>query len=286
MKIQKLSKKLSSEKKAISYLVKHGFIKSEKKCWRCKRPMAFNIDLKLFRCYKKNCGVQKSIFQHSFFATCRLGIHNLLWIAYLFLYNTPTSSIVKMTGISSKTICEWVFFIRQMLADMIDFCDVKIGGPGVIVEVDETKLGKRKYHKGHHVEGVWVIAGVERTPEKKMFLVSVDNRDMDTLENIFRTFILHGSIIYTDGWKPYVSVCEKLHFEHKIVNHKYHFKDPITEVHTNNIEGCNNGLKTFIRPRNRCKKNIDEWLFYFVWMRLNKKKRWEGFLKAIKEVVY
>jgi hypothetical protein len=32
-----------------------------------------------------------------------------------------------------------------------------------IVEVDESKFGKRKYHRGHRVEGVWVIGGVERT---------------------------------------------------------------------------------------------------------------------------
>lgn len=31
----------------------------------------------------------------------------------------------------------------------------------VVVEVDEYKFGKRKYHKGHQVEGVWVVGGVE-----------------------------------------------------------------------------------------------------------------------------
>jgi hypothetical protein len=28
---------------------------------------------------------------------------------------------------------------------------------GIIVEVDETKLGKRKYYRGHRVVKVWVI---------------------------------------------------------------------------------------------------------------------------------
>ncbi|KCZ79532.1 hypothetical protein H312_03073 [Anncaliia algerae PRA339] len=30
-----------------------------------------------------------------------------------------------------------------------------IRGPEITVEMDETKLGKRKCHRGHRVEGVW-----------------------------------------------------------------------------------------------------------------------------------
>jgi hypothetical protein len=33
--------------------------------------------------------------------------------------------------------------------------------------MNKTKLVKRKYHHGHRVEGVWVVAGVEKTAEKK-----------------------------------------------------------------------------------------------------------------------
>ena len=31
--------------------------------------------------------------------------------------------------------------------------------------MDEKKLGKRKYHRGHRVERVWVISRVEKTAE-------------------------------------------------------------------------------------------------------------------------
>lgn len=38
-----------------------------------------------------------------------------------------------------------------MITYMVDKKQV-IGDPGKIVEIDETKVGKRKYHRGEHVE--------------------------------------------------------------------------------------------------------------------------------------
>ena len=56
------------------------------------------------------------------------------------------------------------FFIccRQALAWDVDIAPddaVMIGGEGEIVEIDESKLGKRKNNAGHAVEGVWVVGG-------------------------------------------------------------------------------------------------------------------------------
>ncbi|EFX68062.1 hypothetical protein DAPPUDRAFT_260665 [Daphnia pulex] len=37
-----------------------------------------------------------------------------------------------------------------------------IGGPGSVVEIDESMFGKRKYNRGKKRKGVWVFGGVER----------------------------------------------------------------------------------------------------------------------------
>ena len=62
----------------------------------------------------------------------------------------------------------------------------KSGGRNEIVEVDESKIAKRKYHKGHRVEGVWIIGDIQRNrlknrmikkENKKIFLVPIKERN-------------------------------------------------------------------------------------------------------------
>jgi hypothetical protein len=71
--------------------------------------------------------------------------------------------------------------LRQLTGDALDEEDIVVGGPGVIVELDESKFGKRKHNRGHRVDGVWVFGGVERTSERKVFLRVVERRDAHTL---------------------------------------------------------------------------------------------------------
>ena len=54
-----------------------------------------------------------------------------------------------------------------------------IGGEGKLVQIDESKFGKRKYHRGHHVEGQWVFGGIQ-SDSRKCFLITVEKRDEQT----------------------------------------------------------------------------------------------------------
>ena len=85
------------------------------------------------------------------------------------------------TGCSSKTITAFTKYFRQLVSESLEDEDTIIGGDGIIVEIDEYKLGKRKYNRGHRVEGVWVLGGVERTDSRKVFLVEVPDRSAETL---------------------------------------------------------------------------------------------------------
>ena len=56
-------------------------------------------------------------------------------------------------------------FEKIIISDIDDELEY-IGGPGIEVQLDESKFGKRKYHKGHKVDGVWIFGDVELTQEK------------------------------------------------------------------------------------------------------------------------
>lgn len=277
-----------NDESIINYLINQGIVNEDKRCPKCRNIVKISVNRKTYRCTKKSCGKEIGLFRKTFMENCNLGLGNLFLLTYLYLHKVPTQSILLMLGIGSETMCSWTKYIRQLLADNVEFEDVVIGGKGIIVEIDETKLGKRKYNKGHWVEGVWVLVGVERTPEKRIFAIEVPDRSAETLLTIIQTHVKEGSIINTDGWRSYESVTETLGMEHNIVNHKKHFKDPITGTHTNTVEGMNNGLKTFIKARNRNNNtnNINDYLYYFIWYRQNKDNLWDGFINAIKDTIY
>lgn len=60
----------------------------------------------------------------------------------------------------------------------------KIGSKDVVVEIDKSKFGKRKYNRGHKVQGVWIFGMVEQTEERKFRLIAVDDHTANTLQTL------------------------------------------------------------------------------------------------------
>lgn len=106
----------------------------------------------------------------------------------------------------------------------------KIGGPGVHVEIDEAKFGKRKYHRGRLREGQWVFGGRESQDRSKIFMVPVASRDENTLLSLIQQWILPGSIIHSDCWKSY-SKLKDMGYTHLTVNHSVEFTNAETGKH-------------------------------------------------------
>ena len=62
---------------------------------------------------------------------------------------------------NKNTIIDWENFIRGTCMGFALENGVKIGGPGVYVQIDETKAGSRKYNKGRIIDGQWIFGGIE-----------------------------------------------------------------------------------------------------------------------------
>lgn len=69
---------------------------------------------------------------------------------------TSLELIEKITRISHKAAVFWSKKCRELILDAIIKKSQPIGGENKIVEIDESKFGRRKYNRGHHVEGQWV----------------------------------------------------------------------------------------------------------------------------------
>lgn len=66
-------------------------------------------------------------------------------------------------------------YFRQFVTDSLEIGDSMIDGEKIVVEIDEIKLEKWKYHREHHIYDVLVIEGFGCIKEKSDS-IQVDER--------------------------------------------------------------------------------------------------------------
>jgi len=77
-----------------------------------------------------------------------------------------------------------------------------LGGPGKVVEVDEAKFGKRKFHRGRRVNGVWIFGILERG-SNNCVVMPVEDRTEETLLSEIVKYVAPGATIISDCWASY-----------------------------------------------------------------------------------
>ena len=70
---------------------------------------------------------------------------------------------------SEHTLVDKQNFAREVCVEIIQRVSEQIGGDGKEVEIDKSKFGKRKYHRGKRVDSVLVFGGIERQSKKCFF---------------------------------------------------------------------------------------------------------------------
>ena len=63
---------------------------------------------------------------------------------FLWSIQTRVSVAAEQTKITQKNAIDWYNFFRDVCAEYFVNHPVTLGGPGKVVEIDESKFGKRK----------------------------------------------------------------------------------------------------------------------------------------------
>ncbi|XP_018398121.1 PREDICTED: uncharacterized protein LOC108776107 [Cyphomyrmex costatus] len=159
----------------------------------------------------------------------------------------------------------------------------KLGGPNSIVEIDEAKIGKRKYNRGRIIDGKWIFGGYERDT-KKIFLVPVADRTEETLTQVIEEWILPGTTIMSDCWKSYKNLNSK-NFQHLTVNHSINFVDPDSGAHTQHIERVWREVRSNIPRYGTRSKHLVDYLAEYLFKRVHKyNERLQSFFCVIAEL--
>ena len=245
----------------IAFLQKHGALQSTVLCpgpcikgsrsFGCGRNMSLKKtndrkDVITWRCrclHKVTKGnqafvtkdVKLTIRHMSWLVDTKITLPTVIKLMYLWPQGFTVAEIIHKLKISRHTAVEWTLFFRECCFTKMIEDSEQIGGPGIEVEIDESKFGKRKYYRGHRVEGQWIFGSCEKYDKKKVFMIPVHNRKQCTLKPLIKKWIKEGSIIHSDCWKAYCKL-PSLRYTHVTVNHSKEFFNEENAACTNGIE--------------------------------------------------
>ena len=225
--------------------------------------------------------VKLSIRHQSWIVDAKLPLEIILELIYLWSQGFSQGEILHELKLSNKTVTEWTNFFRESCISAVIDNSTPIGGNGIEVEIDESKFGKRKYHKGHKVEGQWVFGGHEKYNKKQIFMIPVCNRKEATLIPIIKKWIKPGSIIHSDCWKAY-SKLNSLGYTHITVNHSKEFVNSESAACTNSIESDWRHAKLQMPSYGTHIGDHAGYLAEFMWRRSNCDK--DKFLQLINDI--
>ena len=252
---------MENKQQWLEWLATHRLIRNAANCGNCRRPMALvaraeSSDGFSWRC--RPCNTRCSVRTASFFAYCDLSTEKIVMLLFYWLHEVKCKHVMFFEDITSwDTIVNYNNYFRLECRNWLLNNQAQIGGfdangQSIFVEADESYFFHRKYHRGRHRRGKWVVGLVERGSGRCWFEV-VAKRDARTLERIISEHVLPGTTIVTDAWRGYNNVGQLNNgiYQHEVVVHAQEFVDSVhEEIHTECIEG--------------------------LWMQAKRKLRWQG----------
>lgn len=233
-----------------------------------------------WRCTK--CCKRVTLRSGTFFEGIRISFIFMFRLISHWALQTRQVDQVDLIEIDRKTVGSFQQRLRQVANVAMARSDIKLGGPGRIVEIDESLFIKVKHNRGKDLRRpqVWVFGMYERPadPSQKgrCLFVVVPKRDARTLLSVINQYIASGTCIFSDCWRAYNQIPMLNNYEHRTVNHTYHFVNPGDGTHTNSIESVWNSAKIHLKSmRGVSRSFLSAYINEFIWRRNNCISRFE-----------
>lgn len=265
--------------------MKEGLIRKSMKCpcshlMRLKLRNGKNEPIWICRdsCHKGK-SFAKSIRHGSMFENSHISLQMWMHFIYRFAQGLRLRQVdMLQEGItrSSATLSKLADKLRRVCKSAMKRMRKRgkqtIGRRREIVLIDESKFGhKRKYNRGRaNNRSTWVFGmlGIKVERRRPIFKI-VHCRSARNLMPLIKKHIRQGSSVISDGWRSYRNL-QNEGYDHRIVNHKEHFVDPVTGAHTQNLERLWGVCKSTIwrlrgnRTQNMLKDHLDviEWTYW------------------------
>jgi transposase-like protein len=191
--------------------------------------------LGLWKCNEKECRKQFTVKVGTVFEHGRIPLHKMLQAVYLLCCSKKGCSshqLHRVLGITYKAA--W-FLSHRIREAMRTGALGPMGGPGGVVEVDETYIGKlagQPAVRGGYDKNI-VLTLVERGGGARSFHIGAAS--VAEIAPIVRENIRKESRLMTDEARPYQRIGE-LYAEHGSVEHTAH-EYVRGDIHTNTVEG-------------------------------------------------
>ncbi|XP_049307702.1 uncharacterized protein LOC125777304 [Bactrocera dorsalis] len=294
--IAQMVKYLGSHELFVLFAEVYGLLPKSRLCVIHKTQMALHKrHVGYFKCSRGNCRTKSLISRAAgtWFEGVKISFPHVFYIMYFTregIYRENYVSVGKK--LSSATISDWYSYCREaVVIFQLDHQEFKgkIGGPGKVVQIDESKFGKRKYNKGRRVEGHWVLGMIEDGSEDLRLEVCSDNvRSAEVLIPLIRKHVHEGTTIRTDFWRAYECLPE-YGYNHEKVNHSDPGNPFVAEdgTHTQRIESHWRVVKRFFYKDNyNNPANFADVIVEFLWRREIQKKHTDPFIALLGVIKY
>ena len=190
----------------------------------------------------KSHRTEASIRKDTWFEKSNMTIKEIVKFRYWWTTGMEQHQIMQQLSTASTTGVDWDSFCREVCEITLMHDSCKIVGPGKMVQIDESRDGKPKYHHGHRVEGQRVFGGIEQD-SRKCFILTVEDRSEANSFQLIKNGLLQELLLFQIAGNPILSNPQMHGYTHETVNHSKEFVNK-NGKHTNKIEGQWRHLKT------------------------------------------